>query len=222
MDLPHRRSFDRDALTIAEPSDERVLAAVELNERRAQTVLDAKDSIGDGHALFRHLEQPDPRRLTVRRPFDPAEIGAALPGPPMLVARLAVERAGTGDRDVLAVDGVDERRQAHQLDALETRQHLRQILARVGAEQDRRAAFDVEIDVALEMNRAGKIAAGWHRHPPTSRRVASLYRGGKGRAAILDPITGRAVIMNVEVSRRKYRRHDARQDVRHRIPSRLR
>ena len=108
VDLPHRRVDDRHAL------DEHVAAAIGLDEIRPQVVARAEDALGDRHALGLHLDQPVARR---------AGRGPDCPGSrrrqshQCSVVRLAVERAVAGDRDVLRLEGVDERRVVHQLDA---------------------------------------------------------------------------------------------------------
>src|SRR5262249_1916797 len=92
MNLPHRRVANSDAV------DEDVLAAVGLDELRAQVMTIAEDTVIDWNAFFSHLEQR-------------VAIGTRLvfPRPPVIVVALAVEYAVAGDGDVALTESVNER-----------------------------------------------------------------------------------------------------------------
>ena len=78
----------------------------------------AKTALGDGHGLLGKLKEPVP-------------IGRLrLPRPPVIGIRASVECAASGHCDVARVQGVDERRVVVELDALEAREHHREIVAR--------------------------------------------------------------------------------------------
>ena len=82
----------------------------------------------DRHAASSEVDQSVARLppVSIAPPF-------ATPVPPVVRVRLAVERPGAGDRDVLRLERVDERRVVHQLDAFPAREHDRQVvLARPG------------------------------------------------------------------------------------------
>ena len=81
------------------------------------------------------------------------------PRPPMPLAGLTVERAAAGDGDVLLLEGVDERRVVHQLDALPSGEHHGQVVVRVLAEQDRGARGPVQVDVVEQFDGAGQPLA---------------------------------------------------------------
>ena len=96
---------------------------------------------------------------------------------------LPVERALAGDRDVLLLVRVDERRVVHQLRALEPREDGGQVVARVAAEGERRASRDVQVDVALEMHGAGQERpAGTTTCPPPAAAQASIAVSNRRRA----------------------------------------
>src|SRR5262249_34864139 len=85
----------------------------------------------------------------------PAASWPSRPRPPVLAIGLPIKNALAGDRDVLLFKGIDERRVIHQLHAFPTRENDGQIFLRIGIEFDRAVLLDVQVDVALEMNRAG-------------------------------------------------------------------
>ena len=92
---------------------------------------------------------------------------------------LAVERPGAGDRDVLRLEGIDERRVVHQLGAFEAREDERQVLPRVAAEGQRRFRLEVQVDAAGEPDPAGQESAGRHDDACRPRRRGRWQsRGG--------------------------------------------
>jgi hypothetical protein len=91
-----------------------------LDERRPQGVARSEHTPIDGRALLAKAEEQVAVGLLVR-----LAARAVLPGPPMVGVGLAVERPAAGDRDVLLLERVHERRVVHQLDALPSREHGR-------------------------------------------------------------------------------------------------
>jgi hypothetical protein len=77
------------------------------------------------------------------------------------------------------VQGVDERRIVHQLDALVPGQHVGQIGGRIARELQGRALGDVQLGAALQVDRAGQPDPGRNDDPA----AASL--GGRGEAAAI-------------------------------------
>ncbi len=92
-----------------------------------------------GNAFFSHREQRVSIGTLVAHAFFPAVRGASIPGPPVFVVTLSIERTFAGDRDVLLFKRVDERRVVEHLDAFPTREDDRQVVFRILAELDRRA-----------------------------------------------------------------------------------
>ncbi len=149
------------------PSMSTLLAAVGLHEVGPQIVAGAE------HAARRPARCPRPfvaaiaSRTLVRA-------AAALPfqGHQCRWPGLAVERALAGDRDVLLLEGVDQRRVVHHLVAFESREHRRKIIARLGAEADCGALCQMQIDVAPQMDRpVHQPIAGGNDHAPAARFV---------------------------------------------------
>ena len=91
----------------------------------------------------------------------------------MLLVRLPIERPLAGDRDVLAFEGVDERRVVHQLDAFESCQDER-ITRRILREAQRRASLQMQVDAAVQTQRIGGVIAGRNDYPPAARPRACL------------------------------------------------
>ncbi len=200
---------------IRDSLDEDVAAAVGLDEAVAQVVAGAEDALLDGHAALGHLAQAADvfvraRTLTVR--------AAPRPAPPVLVRRRAVERAAPRHRDVLLLEGVDERRVVHALRPLEARVDDGQVLRRVGAELERRAFGDVEVDVALQMNRAGEERARGHDHATAARRVRRRDGLADGVGVVRPAVAARAVVGDGEIARGETGRPDAREYRGHGLP----
>ena len=112
--------------------DQHVLAAVRLDEVRPQVVPVAEDALGDRDARSAHVDQP--RRAPAF--WSAAARPARCPSTATSGRRRPGRRAcpSPGDRDVLGLEGVDERRVVHQLDAFPAREDDRQVVARVAAE----------------------------------------------------------------------------------------
>src|SRR5205085_721557 len=142
-----------------------------------------------------------------------------VPRPPVCVRSRAVERSRSRYRNVLLLECIDERRVVHALCSLESRVNDGQIFLRVCAEFERRAFGDVQIDVALQMNRASQENSGGNDHATTARAVAGFNRLAYGFGRISLAICNRAVIRDLEIARSTNRRLDARKNRRHSIPS---
>ena len=91
----------------------------------------------------------------------------------MLLIGLAVQRSLAGDGDVLALEGVDERRVVHQLHAFEAREN-EWIAGGILRKAQRRAFLQVELDAAAKSERVGRMIAGRNHHPPAARPCARL------------------------------------------------
>jgi hypothetical protein len=140
-----------------------------------------------------------------------------------MLAALPVEGAAARDRDVLLLPRIDERRIVHELDAFPAREH--DGVARwIGVELERRTLGDVQIHVALEVNRTreerqtARLAAARHDDPSSTRRSARVDRlrdrAGRERLAVRH----RAVFPDVEIAIRKLRRLDVAHDVLRTVP----
>src|SRR5215211_4399943 len=125
MDLPHRRTDDRHV------RNENVLTSVWLDELRTEVVALAKSTLRNGYSLLRHRHETLPSRGVVGCARAPTVLSTPLPGPPVLEARLAVERALARNRDVLLLERIDQRRVSHQLRSLEPREHRREVVTRI-------------------------------------------------------------------------------------------
>src|SRR5579859_3528214 len=102
MDLPHRRPEERDAF------DQHIPASVRLDELRAQIMALPEDPPADGNSVFSHVEKSFAIVFLIWVPLLPSTILAALPGPPVLTVAVAVNRAFTGDGDVLLPEGINK------------------------------------------------------------------------------------------------------------------
>src|SRR6202171_1648867 len=103
----------------------------------------------------------------------------SLPGPPVRLVGLTVERSLAGDGDVFALEGVDERRVVHQLDALPPREHVR-VVSRIAAEAERGPGLQVQLHAALEPDRAGEVLAGRDDHASATGEATGA--GGFGES----------------------------------------
>src|SRR5215213_7203694 len=131
-----------------------------------------EDALADGDARVAHLAQA----AHVRRGGRRSRALPPRPLPPVLVRRAAVERALARDGDVLLLEGVDEGRVVHQLSPLPARVDDGQVLRGVVEELQSRALGDVQVDVALQVNRARHEDARGDDDAPAARAVASLNR----------------------------------------------
>src|SRR5262245_36797297 len=77
----------------------------------------SKHSLADRRTLLCHLKKPGAVSRLVGLPFFPPALGPALPRPPVLAVRVAVDRSRARNRDVLFFEGVNEGRVVHQLDS---------------------------------------------------------------------------------------------------------
>ena len=87
--------------------DQGIVAIVEFDKARSQIVPPAKYSIFDGNAFLRHMEQGSPVRRLAAYSFLPTKSFRAAPGPPMVIAGLPIQQAGTGNRHILSPTRVD-------------------------------------------------------------------------------------------------------------------
>ena len=125
VEFPHRRVDDTEAF------DQDILAAVRFDELRTEVAAVAEDAFGDGDVFLGLVNEFVPRCFLVRVAFLPTAVRAAFPRPPVVAIGLAVEGAGAGDRDVLLLEGVDERRVVHALDALPAGEDDGQVVTRI-------------------------------------------------------------------------------------------
>ena len=123
------------------------------------------------------------------------------------------------DRDIQRVARVDQRRIVHALDALPARQDDRQVAPGIGAEAQRRARGQVQLDIAPEPNGPrGKDAVG-NQHAAAAARGAVLQRAVDRQSGVLLPPRHGPVLHDVAFERREDRRTNAFQDAGHRIPA---
>ena len=168
----------------------------------------AEAALGDRNPLLAHLEQAVPRRRL--RAF--GRTATPFPVPPVVVAGLTVQRAPAGDGDVALFERVDERRVVHQLDALPAREDRRQVGARIGREQQRRALRHVQVDAAAQVNRAGEVASWRHDDAPAAGLGARRDRLADRLRAVGRSVRLRAVVGDREVARGKRGGDDPGQD----------
>src|SRR5215469_12613171 len=132
-------------------------------------------ALGHGRRSLRHVKEQVAIFGLVRLALLPSTMRSTLPRPPMLTIGVAVNCALTRDRDVSLLQGVDERRIVHQLHAFPSREHKR-VLPGITAEADGRAGQQMQVDLALQMNRSGHELAGRNHNPAASGAVAGRYR----------------------------------------------
>src|SRR5947209_1512458 len=208
MKLPHRRVTKRDAF------DEHVLRAVGLDELRSQITSLAEDAFSDGRALRNHLVEKSACLVLLGVTFLPAATCATLPGPPVGAIRLTINDAFARQRDVLLLEGINKWRVVHQLHPLPAREDDGQIFLRIAVKLDGRAFADIEVDIALQVNRAGQILAHGHDDTPTARFVARFDGLAKSICAIRLAIAHCAIALNIEVTLRENGRLDTFQNLR--------
>ena len=143
MQLPHRRISQRHTL------DQNVLAAMRLNEVRPQVSTVAKYSLIHRRTVRDHFHQLRARGAGAAGALLPTTRLPPRPRPPVFATGLPIKHALAGNRDILLLKGIDERRIIHQLHAFPTSKDHRQILLRIRIEFDGRVFCDVQVDVAL-------------------------------------------------------------------------
>jgi hypothetical protein len=89
----------------------------------------------------------------------------------VLAVGVAVKGAASGDRDVLFLDSVNERRNIHQFNAFEPGKH-HGVSGGVTQEADRPTLCQVEADITLQADRASQKLAFGHENTTTSRLAA--------------------------------------------------
>src|SRR6266702_5622217 len=208
MNLPHRRTSKRDSF------DQNVLTAIWLQEHRTQITSFPEDSFAHGGAFRDVLVKQTAGVALFVITFFPATARASFPRPPIFAISLAVDDPFAGDRDVLLLKGIDKRRVAHQFHTFPTREHIRQILSWVLTEFDRGSSSQMKIDVALEMNRAGRKLSGRNDDTTATRAMAGIDRFAKCICAINLTVTHRTKFCDVEISLRKDRCLDPIQNLR--------
>ena len=102
----------------------------------------------------------------------------------MRAIRLSVERAAPGDRDVLLLVGVNERRVVHALHPLPAREDQGQVAPFVLAEADHRAGLEVQVHVAPQVDCAGEKLTGGNDDAAASGLAAFVDRTAEGVGAI--------------------------------------
>ena len=103
----------------------------------------------------------------------------AAPRPPVVARGLAVERARAGDRHIPLLVRVHEGRVVHAFHALESRKDDWVVL-RVGAESHRRILHDVEVHVALQVDRSREKHALRHDHASAARPSGLVDSAAEG------------------------------------------
>src|SRR5690348_6983655 len=122
----------------------------------------AEDTFRDGYVGLAHSDQS----VAVVLLLDCA-LALVVPRPPRVPIGAAVEGAAARDCDVLLFERVDERRKVHAFDAFPPGEN-HGISCWIKNPTQRRAGHDVEIDVALELNRARQPFARRDDHTPAS------------------------------------------------------
>src|SRR6185437_10336207 len=125
------------------------------------------------------------------------------PRPPVVGLRRAAERSLAGDRDVRAVERVDEGRVIVELRALESREDGREIVRGVLTEGERRAAHEVQVDVAFEVHRAGEESPSRYDDATAACRAAFVNGTPDRRRAVVAPAGDGAVTRDLEIAPRK-------------------
>lgn len=172
--------------------DQHVAAAVELDELRAEVVV----ALGHLALLDRHVGGSHGVEFLERFHMGRR---ARVPLLPDLQPRLKLALAG--DRDVFAIERVDERRVVEAFHALPARLDGRQIVLRILAEDQHGVFFQVEVHVAREMNRAGEPLARGNDHAPAACVVACGDRFSNGLGVVHLTAGLGAEIGNGDISR---------------------
>src|SRR5882672_1002879 len=178
MNLPHRRVPERD------PFNQNVLAPVRLNELWPQVTAFTIDALVYGRSVGHLFVQERARLTLIRIAFLPSALRSSFPRPPMIAISITVDHAFACDRHIRLLKRVDQRRVVHQLHAFPSRKNQWQVLLRILAELDRRPLRDMEVDVALEMNRSGRIDTRRYQHTSTARFVTGFDRLAKGLSTV--------------------------------------
>ena len=152
--MPERRAKQRHAL------DQHVLTAVGPDQRWTQKML-CPIRLDPVDALFDRRHRSPERDGDSALLLEAEAVRACRSGkrPPChrnalrvrKRAGLSVQRARAGDRNVGLAKRIDERRVVVQIIAFPARQHVR-ILARIGAELERRAFDQVKVDATAQTN----------------------------------------------------------------------
>ena len=121
----------------------------------------------------------------------------------MIAVSIAVDYAFTGQRDVLLLECIDERRVVHQLHAFPASENQRQIFFRISIELDGRAFSNVQINVALQMNRSTREISRRHDDAAASGFVACFDATAKCICAISFAVSCCAKYRDVKISPRK-------------------
>ena len=125
----------------------------------------------DGRALIAHADQGV--AVTVKTRLAPlcASGEPAYPGPPIFVARLAVQDTVTRDRDISLPEGIDQWRIIHALRAFVAREDHGVILG-IGAEEKAGSLSKMQVHVVVQMNGAGEKVPFGDNDPTATSRAA--------------------------------------------------
>ena len=118
---------------------------------------------------------------------------------------MPIQDALTGDGYVLAVSGVDERRIVGALDALPAGEHRRQIVSSARAKAQQRALFQVQVHVAVQVDRPGQPGARWDADDAPALLVAGLDGLAEGLCVEAEPIVHRAKAADIKDTIRERR-----------------
>src|SRR5687768_13732284 len=152
-----------------------------------------KHPLADRDILFNHVYQRGPGFSLVWFTRFPTILRPPVPGPPGFLISLPVQSSFAGDSDILLTKRVDQWRVVHQLHAFPTTKHERQVIGRILTKLDGRRRSDVQIDVALQMNRASEKRTSGHYHPSAAGSIARRDSPSKCFRAISRPVTNRSV-----------------------------
>ena len=129
----------------------------------------------------------------------------------MFAVGVAVDRSRAGNRNVLLFEGVDEGRVVHQLDPFPASEDQR-VFAGIAGKADRGPGADVQIDAALQADRAGAEISCRDHNSAASSRMARGYGLLKRFRAVGLVVSHRAKPGYIKISIGKRRRLDAQQD----------
>src|SRR5207237_8271654 len=96
--------------------------------------------------------EPGARFALLGIAFLPTPARPAFPWPPMIAVSIAVDYAFAGQRDVLLLECIDERRVVHQLHAFPASENQRQIFLRISFELAGHCFSNVQLKMYLHAN----------------------------------------------------------------------
>ena len=215
MKYPEGRIEQRNIL------DEHTLAAIEVDKLWTHTVLLGHHSLFDGHLVGTPVEQTLTWRSLTHvvasclrnHTFLPAEARSSAHGPPIVVRTLCIERALSGEGDVLGVECINQRMGAIAFNTLPGSKHTGEIEVGHGTELQQGAIGKMKIDIAQNRDGTGEVGRVGYDHRTATCLISRLDgrvdgRCSNGRITSFDNSES-TVVLDVEFGRRNRRQLDS-------------